>query len=98
MSCAPKSSTLNIIELISVFTTPQNKATRPIAALNPGSNPRYPPTTHPNVAPTKKVGTISPPLYPTPIVTAVNIIFKINASILALPFIALVIISIPAPL
>ena len=89
---------LNIMELIRVLTTPQNNATRPTAAPNPGSNPRYPPTIHPNVAPTKKVGTISPPLYPTPIVIAVNIIFKRNASVLAFPFIALVMISIPAPL
>ena len=37
------------------------------------------PKRHPNAAPIQNDGTISPPLYPAPSVTAVKIIFKINA-------------------
>ena len=59
---APKSSILNIIEVINVFTTPQNSATSPTAAPKQGSKPKNLPTTQPKVAPIKNVGTISPPL------------------------------------
>ena len=45
-----------------MLTTPQNKAIIPTAAPKPGSIPIIFATAQPNVAPTKNVGTISPPL------------------------------------
>ena len=96
---APKSSILKNKEAMGLFTTPQNMAISPIAAPNPGSRPRSPPATFPKVAPIKKEGTISPPLYPAAKVIAVNTIFNRNASGLACsPASAFVTTSIPAPL
>ena len=86
------------MEAIGQLTTEQNIATSPIAAPNPVFNPIIDATRFPNVAPIKKVGTISPPLNPAPRVSAVNIILSKNASGLILPVKAFSITGIPAPL
>ena len=70
----PKSSTLRIIDAIGQLTAPQNIATSAIAAAKPAGMPSTGPSTQPSVAPMKKVGTISPPLKPKPMVTAVKTI------------------------
>ena len=57
---------------------------------NPGSSPKRDPATQPKVEPIKKVGTISPPLNPAPMVTAVKRIFSAKASGRALPPVAAV--------
>ena len=44
------------------FVLPQKVATSAMAAAKPGFIPSSGPTTQPKVAPTKNVGTISPPL------------------------------------
>ena len=64
------------IEAIGQFVTPQNRASIPVAAQRDGEIPKTCPNRHPNVAPVKKAGTISPPLYPAARVRAVNNIFK----------------------
>ena len=69
-----------------------------MAAQKDGERPINGPKRHPNVAPTKKVGTISPPLYPAPIVRAVNSIFKKKASGTTCPSMACSMVCIPAPL
>ncbi len=46
------------------FVTPQKTLTMPTAAQRLGEKPIRFPKRHPKVAPTKKVGTISPPLNP----------------------------------
>ena len=61
------------------FATPQKQATMPTAAAKPGARPSSGPITQPKVAPTKKVGTISPPLYPAPRVRAVRAILSTKA-------------------
>ena len=68
----PNSSTLRVKEATGQLMTPQNSATSPTAAAKDGSIPSNGPTTQPKVAPTKKVGTISPPLKPAPSVRAVS--------------------------
>ena len=50
----------------------------PQAAQSPIGSPNIAERKLPSVAPTNKVGTISPPLKPPPRVTAVNNIFKRN--------------------
>ena len=60
------------------LVTPQNTLTIPHAAHNPTGSPNIGAKKLPSVAPTKRVGTISPPLNPPPKVTAVNSIFKRN--------------------
>ena len=60
----PNSSMLKIIDATGQLTTPQNSAIRPSAAPKPGLNPKRLPKKQPKVEPMKKVGTISPPLYP----------------------------------
>ena len=80
------------------FTAPQNTATIPSAAPKLAGMPSSPPIKHPNVAPIKKAGTISPPLKPQPMVRAVNTIFKAQAQGTAAPPMAAVITSVPAPL
>ncbi len=52
----------------------------PTAAPNAGSSPIRSDSAPPIVAPMNSVGTISPPLNPAPIVTAVKRIFSRNAS------------------
>ena len=61
------------------LVTPQNTATMPHAAHMPVGSPNIGARKLPSVAPTKSVGTISPPLNPPPRVTAVKIIFKIKS-------------------
>ena len=79
------------------FVTPQNSATIPIAAHSEGEMWNTCPNTHPNVAPTKKDGTISPPLKPPPSVTAVKSIFNRKAYQSASPPTARPIVSAPMP-
>ena len=86
------------IEAIGQFVTPQNRASIPVAAQRDGEIPKTCPNRHPNVAPVKKAGTISPPLYPAARVRAVHNIFKRKAQAGTFPSIALAIISVPAPL
>ena len=62
------------------MVTPQNKAMRPKLAEKELESPKRGPIAAPKVAPTKNEGTISPPLKPAPNVSAVNRIFKANAS------------------
>ena len=79
------------------FVTPANMAVMPMAAEKDGSRCNNGPTTQPNVAPTKKEGTISPPLNPHPRVMAVNTIFMRKAAGNACPFVAFVMMFPPAP-
>ena len=62
-----------------LLVQPQNSATMPSAAPSCGGRPSSGAATQPNVAPVKKIGTISPPLKPAPRVSAVNSIFKRKA-------------------
>ena len=78
--CAPKSSIPSMNEAMGQLTTPQKSETSPIAAARPGFKPSRLPIVHPKVAPIKKVATISPPLKPAPMVTAVNKILSTKAS------------------
>ena len=78
--------------------TPQNSEIMPTAVHSDGSKPVRLPNRHPNVAPMKKDGTISPPLKPAPRVSAVKMIFSRNASGLTEPSILLWMTLIPVPL
>ena len=60
------------------MVTPQNTYHSAQAAHKPIGRPNIGARKLPSVAPTKRVGTISPPLNPPPSVAAVNIIFSIN--------------------
>ena len=62
-----------------LLVQPQNSATMPSAAPSCGGRPSSGAATQPNVAPVKRIGTISPPLKPAPRVSAVNSIFKRKA-------------------
>ena len=66
---------------IGQFVTPQNKAPIPIAAKSGVLKCISEPMTAPKVAPIKRVGTISPPLYPQDSVRVVKTIFKTNAKV-----------------
>ena len=94
----PNISTLRMIDAIGQLTAPQNTAMSAIAAAKPAGISRAGPMTQPSVAPIKKVGTISPPLKPQPIVTAVNTIFHRNAQSGHSPPIAFATTLVPAPL
>ena len=59
-------------EVIGQLVAPQNTAVIPTAEQSSGGNPIREEIAHPNVAPTKKLGTISPPLNPAPRVRAVS--------------------------
>ena len=63
-------------EVSGQFVTPQNTEHIPIAAHRDGEKPVSVPNRKPKLAPMKKEGTISPPLYPAPRVKAVNMIFS----------------------
>ena len=65
-------------EVSGQLVTPQNTLTIPHAAHKPIGSPNTGAKKLPRVAPTKSVGTISPPLNPPPNVMAVNSIFKIK--------------------
>ena len=80
------------------LVTPQNTATSPSAAPKPGFIPISGATVQPKVAPTKKQGTISPPLKPAPRVSTVNTIFSTKAQGTALPARAATMTCMPAPL
>ena len=60
------------------LVAPQKMLTIPQAAHKPTGRPNIGARKLPNVAPTNKAGTISPPLYPPPRVAAVNTIFKMK--------------------
>ena len=80
------------------MVTPQKTALMPTAAQRDGAKPVRFPNRHPNVAPTKKLGTISPPLKPAPRVNAVRTILKKNAQVSVEPCMDEAIMSIPVPL
>ena len=84
----PKSSNAINIDVIGQFVTPQNTAAIPVAAHIEGEIPAICPKRHPNVAPTKNEGTISPPLNPASIVNAVKTIFHIKATGFTFPLTA----------
>lgn len=93
----PNISIAIINDVSGQFVTPQNKLTIPHAAHRPTGNPKIGAKKLPSVAPTKSVGTISPPLNPPPSVTAVKIIFKRNTYHAQLVTKLLAITSAPAP-
>ena len=87
------------MEVIGQLVTPQKKAIIPQAAHKRGSNPIICPITHPNVAPMQKEGTISPPLNPAFMVSAVNTNFQKKSNGRAFPnCTACTISSVPAPI
>ena len=71
----PNNSKLINADVIGQLVTPQKRPIIPRAAHNEGDMPNILPRLHPRVAPIKKVGIISPPLNPAPIVKAVRSIF-----------------------
>ena len=81
-----------------LLVQPQNSATMPSAAPSGAGRPSSGATAQPNVAPVKKIGTISPPLYPAPSVRAVNSIFRAKAQGSACPAMAAAMTALPAPL
>ena len=81
----PNSSTDRMIDAIGQFTAPQNTATSAIADANCAGMPSSGPTVQPRTAPMNIVGTISPPLKPKPMVTAVKTIFHKKPQVGALP-------------
>ena len=98
MISSPKSSKPMIMEAIGAFVTPQKSEIIPIAAQKEGGRPTKEANRQPNVAPIVKDGTISPPLYPAPSVTAVKSIFHKKAVLGACPAIASSMRLAPAPL
>lgn len=68
----PNNSNAINSEVTGQFVTPQKTAIIPSAANNEGERCNREPYRHPNVAPIKKEGTISPPLNPAAIVSTVN--------------------------
>ncbi len=78
IEAAPNISIDIIKDVRGQLVTPQNTLTIPQAAHKPIGRPNIGARKLPSVAPTKRVGTISPPLNPPPSVAAVNIIFRIN--------------------
>ena len=79
------------------LVTPQNTLTIPHAAHRPTGSPNKGARKLPRAAPTKSVGTISPPLNPPPNVMAVNSIFKIKTYHEQLVIKLAAIIGAPAP-
>ena len=94
---APNISIDRINDVRGQLVTPQNTLTIPHAAHNPTGSLNIGAKKLPSVAPTKRVGTISPPLNPPPNVTAVNSIFKRNTYHAQLVTKLFAIISEPAP-
>lgn len=84
--------------MIGQLVTPQKSEVIPTAVQSVGEKSIILPKRHPNAAPIQNDGTISPPLYPAPSVTAVKIIFKINASGRTEESIHFSIIPMPVPL
>ena len=87
----------NMKEVSGQLVTPQNTLTIPHAAHKPIGSPNTGAKKLPRVAPTKSVGTISPPLNPPPNVMAVNSIFKIKTYHEQLVIKLAAIIGAPAP-
>ena len=94
---APNISIDRMNDVRGQLVTPQNTLTIPHAAHKPPGSPNIGAKKLPSVAPTKRVGTISPPLNPPPKVTAVISIFKRNTYHAQLVTKLLAIISEPAP-
>ena len=80
MPSYPNSSKLIKSYVIGQFVTPQKTLIIPIAVQSDGEKSVIVPNKHPKAAPVKNEGTISPPLNPAPIVSAVKTIFNRNAS------------------
>ena len=95
---APNISIDRMNDVRGQLVTPQNTLTIPHAAHNPTGSPNIGAKKLPSVAPTKRVGTISPPLKPAPRVRAVKMIFKRKASGATVPSKHLEIILTPVPL
>ena len=95
---APNISIDRINDVRGQLVTPQNTLTIPHAAHNPTGSPNIGAKKLPSVAPTKRVGTISPPLKPAPRVRAVKMIFKRKGSGATVPSKHLEIILTPVPL
>ena len=93
----PKSSAVRKSVATGQFTTEQNRAAMAAAAAKPGSRPRSGPTAQPKVAPINRVGTISPPLKPTPTHRAVRRSFTAKAQGSVSPATARSIMCAPAP-
>ena len=79
------------------FVTPQNTETMPMAAHSGALAPVRMANRQPNVAPVKNEGTISPPLKPAPMVSAVKRIFKRKANAAVSPCKARSMIFMPGP-
>lgn len=94
---APNISIVNMKEVSGQLVTPQNTLTIPHASHKPIGSPNTGAKKLPRVAPTKSVGTISPPLNPPPNVMAVNSIFKIKTYHEQLVIKLAAIIGAPAP-
>lgn len=74
----PNISTDMINDVRGQLVTPQNTLTIPHAAHRPTGSPNKGARKLPRAAPTKSVGTISPPLKPPPRVAAVKSILSMN--------------------
>ena len=94
---APNISIDRMNDVMGQLVTPQNTLTIPHAAHNPTGSPNIGAKKLPSVAPTKRVGTISPPLNQPPKVTAVNNIFKRNTYHALCSTKLRAIMSVPAP-
>ena len=75
----PKSSSAKMLAAMGVFVAPANRLTRPMAENVAVFIPKISPTSAPEVAPTKRMGTTTPPLPPKFKVTLVKTIFKRKA-------------------
>ena len=73
---APNISIDRMNDVSGQLVTPQNTLTIPHAAHNPTGSPNIGAKKLPSVAPTKRVGTISPPLNPPPIKLAVPAVIR----------------------
>ena len=70
--CAPNSSIASTSDATTQLLAPQNTPANPRAAPKPAGMPSSGAATQPKVAPTKKLGTTSPPLKPELRVRAVS--------------------------
>ena len=96
-----EASTLTVeehLDAIGQLVTPTKQAIIPHAVHSSYGSPKNFANAPPKVAPITNVGTISPPLKPPPIATAVKRIFIRNASYLTFPLILLSISQNPPPL
>ena len=77
--CAPNSSIASTSDATTQLLAPQNTPANPRAAPKPAGMPSSGVATQPKVAPTKKLGTTSPPLKPELRVRAVSRILTIQS-------------------